>query len=100
MTVDDILEDLTEVITHARRYRLDTWQLTLLQAARQRIQAVCAVEMGIDEHDLDSHAHVARLHMGAEDAGPNLCVCGSDRESWGAEPDGQIKLRRRATAIA
>ena len=24
MTVDDILEDLTEVITHARRYRLDS----------------------------------------------------------------------------
>ena len=51
MTIDDVLDDLTEIIGHPVRYGLDVGQLVLLAGARRRIEQVCAVEMDGNEDE-------------------------------------------------
>lgn len=51
MTIDDLLDDLTEIISHPVLYCLDDGQLGLLAGARRRIELVCAAKMIEDEDE-------------------------------------------------
>jgi hypothetical protein len=61
MTIDDVLDDLTEIIRHPVRYGLDPGQLALLAGARRRIEQVCAVEVVGDEDENQGFDHLAGL---------------------------------------
>ena len=61
MTIDDVLDDLTEIIRHPVRYGLDAGQLALLASARRRIEQVCAVEVVGEEDENQAFDHLTGL---------------------------------------
>ena len=60
MTIDDVIDDLTEIICHPMAYGLDTTQLRLLRGARRQIELASTGGMLEDDKELSHSAHLTR----------------------------------------